>query len=368
MICFSHYKCIYAHVVHFVHIVYFVHNNIHCVYLVGTVSRSCGQLCFGRCQIAIPILTSIKTWKRMDVNYLLATVYDTTITLRSSLTYEVVGTLSGAGNRADKLAFSRDNTRIASSSNTYNRIKVWDVETTCEVAHWVAMFVMSILFSPGGEEIVSSHFRWNSGTSTFTVWNIESRLAIRSVDDISFSPLILIPCCEWKVTTVNRMNTKSLIIFDCDTDDRYEQEFDHEITDVAARPGHEQEIAVGIQNGSIVIWNITERYETKRFLVAGGGIRTVWFCFDCDGSRLFSINPMNKIDDWDVESGLVIRTIDIGVDKLRWLGSSPDGGSISVPVTGCRIIVVDVENWNVARELTCCAGPCYSNPQHVILM
>jgi WD40 repeat protein len=305
----------------------------------------------------------------MDAHNLLATVYDTTITLRSSITYEVVGTLSGAKNRADRVTFSRDNTRIATCNHTYHYIKVWDIDKAYEIAGWEARCVLCILFSPSGEEIVSSHFNDNSEPSVFTVWSIESRLAIRSVADVSFLPLVFVPCCEWKVATINRTRMTSLIVFDFISEERHEREFDCRITDVTARSGHEQEIAVGIQNGDIVIWNFMERQETKRFAVISDGIRHSCFCFSCDGSRLFSTNAADEIDCWDVGSGLKIRTIDhVRSENVRWLGASPRGGSISIATIDYRLTVVDIENGYVVREFTNCAGPCYSNPHQVILM
>ncbi|MDD1431956.1 P-loop NTPase fold protein [Dolichospermum sp. ST_sed6] len=128
-------------------------------------------------------------------------------------------------------------------------------------------------------------------------------------------------------------------------------EFDCQVYTVAVSPQERQRIAVGLQDGTIEIWNVLT--GTKWLTCQGSHDYSVLsVSFSPDGQTLASSGDDNKIKLWEIETGREIRTL-IGHDSnVNSVSFSPDGQTLASGGGDNKIKLWEVETGNQIRTLS----------------
>lgn len=104
----------------------------------------------------------------------------------------------------------------------------------------------------------------------------------------------------------------------------------------------------------ITIWDAvldTIGYDDKDNVIPGKMIRDVGdstsvysiFSSSHDGTKFVGISPQHRLDIYDVETGLLLRTFDIGFDIVKCFALSADDNYIVICAKGGNAVIFDVD-------------------------
>jgi WD40 repeat protein len=300
----------------------------------------------------------------MDIHNLLATRNNDTISLWSSVTYELTGTLRAES--ATTMAFSRDNTRLVAVSSTQNLIIIWDIASLTELARWETEGVSRVVFN-AQNELITYHNNYDCQNGSICLWNPETQTTIKTTETSIYCPGSVMVCGYTKVILGWK---SSIFVWDPDAGDESEIKFARELSAVSPRSMEGNDVAISFDSGRIIIYDIAA-HEEKRELVAYGH-RTLSVQFSQAGLRLYSFCREDGITCRDVESGEVITRIDCFSESrkaLFWsMAISPDDASIAVVAAGTVTVAFLLLRGDITELVKQCTTVRYSNSPQVVLM
>jgi WD40 repeat protein len=307
----------------------------------------------------------------MDIHNLLVTINGNGINLYSATTYDLVRSVTPP-TLISSVAFSPDNTKLATTALLESLIIIWDVETITELASWSATSAKysSIRFNHLGDKLITCHSQigFNNWTCTITVWSMASHLAFTTVVIVKGWALVKFEiCCCSKVIIKENGRLK---FWDYDTDEKFEAAFEDEaIFTMSARSPVNNELAVGCRSGRIIIWGCETKQKVYDLYSAEMNREPCQALYlDRQGSRLFATTMGNKIKCWDVTSGSIVLVSVTLPDLVLWgVAVSPDGGTVLADGGG-KVFICDESTGLLVTQKQNCSVWCFSENQQMVLM
>jgi len=217
------------------------------------------------------------------------------------------------------VAFSDDDARLISVSRD-NSAKIWDVGASAEPFFGEhSGRITSLNFSPDGKWLATT-----SSDRSVRLWNVATGREVKKLagdghrDGVNAS--VFTPDGRWLVTG---SQDRTLKFWD-PAGGRLIQTFElsgpvNSITASSDGRG----LAVGLDDGRIVLWSIAERRETSR--LAGHEDTVTGLDFSPDGRLLISSSVDGTVRVWNVPDRSLVRSLNAHGSLVNSLSFSPDG-------------------------------------------
>ena len=281
---------------------------------------------------------------------------DYSIRLWDAETGTELSTLIGHTHRISSIAFSPDNTMIATGSWD-GTFRLWNVQTGAQLHTFTVNAISGIddiEFSPDGKQIAALHTFMNSSVHLF---DVETGVRLQSFTAFTLPPLSRIPPTypinEHK-ESVNR------IVFNPDGKSILTVSYDDTIRlwDVATGnflrvlEGHTDSIndlkfssdgtklATGSADDTIRLWDVQSWTEIQTLTADSVSVSSV--AFSVDGNTLATGSADGTIRLWDIARGMTYRTFKGHRSSVSIVNFSPDGQTLVSRGSDGTILIWDM--------------------------
>ena len=281
---------------------------------------------------------------------------DYSIRLWDTETGTELSTLIGHTHRINSIAFSPDNTMIATGSWD-GTFRLWDVETGAQL-HIFTINAISgiddIEFSPDGKKIAALHTFMNSSVHLF---DVETGMRLQSFTAFTLPPLSRIP----PTYPINEHNESvNSIVFNPDGKSILTVSYDDtiriwdvltgnflnvleghtdSINDVAFSPDGTM-LATGSSDNTIRLWDVQSWMEAQMLTSDTHSVHSV--AFSPNGNTLASGGYDGTIQLWDIVSGMTYRTFKGHLSSVSVVTFSTDGQTLVSRSSDGTIFVWDL--------------------------
>jgi WD40 repeat protein len=261
--------------------------------------------------------------------------------------YQLVGVLKGHKSDVLCMAFTPDNTTLATSD--YSRlIIVWNLLSMTRMkrlrhdspCRWMC-------FSGCTPNLVSAHYHNN-----LRIWDIGSRQVVRIISSASME-FDMVPegtptCCTMSRIVVGTVTHPFLKVWDLNSGQKVDcLQFNTRITCMSVNSANEFEIAAGFDDGSVAIWDLQKNATLKSFRPVHEVIVSIRFD---RGSNVFICSRfINSILALNLNTGYIRQVMDTPRRTLL-MDLSPDGRHVAA-CQNRHIWIYDVDNGNLVVQL-----------------
>jgi WD40 repeat protein len=283
--------------------------------------------------------------------------------------YKLYRTLQSHINEITCIAFSPDNSRLASAGQD-SVVIVWEIDSGRKLMQLVqrADKAHSVCFSGTGNNLITGSW------STVRIWDLQTQ-----------QTLALIPSTSNRCRSVCLMRGGSMIVSittNCDETDGYvtcwdvvtyeemlRHHFPHAVCHLSPRQGSDNEVALSFSTashqGGIIIFDL---HECKtRFELPVGERMVANLCYNSSGSKLISCTFDGTVTTWDATTGGNIASMKI-INGILGLSVGPHEEICVAAIEDRELWWIEcgevVDTWKFASS----GVICYSNFAHVVLM
>ena len=272
-------------------------------------------------------------------------------------TREKLSKISGHSDLINRVQFSPDGARLATSSRD-GTIKLWDAKSGQELATLKGhgSWVNSISFSPSGTRLVSA-----SHDNTVKLWDLRSFQEVPTlrghdgdVFHAAFSPDGKRLASGGADGTIKLWDMNSMSLVDSISVDSPNQEVF--IYNIAINLDGTR-LAAGTSDGTIKLYDPVSRKEIITLAGHEQGVASV--AFSPDGTRLASGGSDFSIKLWDPASGKVVKTLEGHEGKVYCVAFSPDGNFLASTSSDSTIRLWDARTGGAIATRTGHSGSTY---------